>query len=113
METLPLSPVTTTTSSALYLPQVHPLISGKWRLSLIYSLRGGTLRYGEIRRMHPQISEKVLVYELKDLTELGAVERIAYRSMPPRVDYKLTPKGQLVLQLIGHLQQTEQAMQVG
>lgn len=73
------------------------IISGKWRLYIIYQLDSEARRYGELRRMIPEISEKVLVQELKALVALGVVEKKAYNEVPPRVEYSLTTKGLHVL----------------
>ncbi len=73
------------------------IISGKWRLYIIYQLDIEARRYGELRRMIPEISEKVLVQELKALVALGVVEKKAYNEVPPRVEYCLTGKGLFVL----------------
>ncbi len=73
------------------------IISGKWRLYIIYQLDREARRYGELRRMIPEISEKVLVQELKALVALGVVEKRAYNEVPPRVEYSLTNKGLDVL----------------
>ena len=60
---------------------------------IIYQLDIEARRYGELRRMIPEISEKVLVQELKALVALGVVEKRAYNEVPPRVEYSLTSKG--------------------
>ncbi len=89
----------------LELSNIHPVINGKWRLLILYSLRNGPVRYGQIRDALPAISEKVLVFELKDLVSLGAIERTAYKHVPPHVDYRLTKSGSSLIPLINHLQQ--------
>ena len=93
---------------SIQLQKVLPLISGKWRLLIIQSLQNSPVRYGTLRRMHPRISEKVLLAELKDLIQLGAVQRTAFSCVPPRVEYSLTDKGQLLLPVIEHLRQVSQ-----
>jgi DNA-binding HxlR family transcriptional regulator len=76
------------------------LICGKWRLAVINLLRKDTLRYGEIKRLIPDISEKVLVQELKNLVEVGILTKKAYSEIPPRVEYTLTEKGRRILPVI-------------
>ncbi len=76
------------------------VISGKWRLQIIYQLGDEVRRYGELRRMIPLVSEKILVQELKALVGLGVVEKKAYNEVPPRVEYALTAKGRQVLPLL-------------
>ncbi|WP_265994310.1 winged helix-turn-helix transcriptional regulator [Larkinella insperata] len=81
------------------------VICGKWRLVIVHLLRDKTLRYGEIKRLMPGISEKVLVHELKQLVELGMVEKQSYGEVPPRVEYRLNEKGRTVLPVIDLLGQ--------
>ncbi|AQG80337.1 winged helix-turn-helix transcriptional regulator [Spirosoma montaniterrae] len=68
------------------------IICGKWRLFIIYQLGTEPRRYGELRRMIPDVSEKVLIQELKALVDLGVVEKKSFKEVPPRVEYGLTPK---------------------
>ncbi|MFC5411193.1 winged helix-turn-helix transcriptional regulator [Larkinella bovis] len=76
------------------------VICGKWRLVIIHLLREKTLRYGEIKRAVPGISEKVLVHELKQLVELGMVNKQSFGEVPPRVEYSLNEKGRSILPVI-------------
>ncbi len=73
------------------------VISGKWRLCIIYQIGNEVRRYSELRRMIPQVSEKILIQELKALTTLGVIEKKSYEEVPPRVEYTLTAKGRQVL----------------
>lgn len=91
-----ISPASTETTP-LVLKKTLDIISGKWRLFIIYQLGTEVRRYGELRRMIPEISEKVLIQELKALISLGVVEKKSYSEVPPRVEYGLTVKGQQVL----------------
>lgn len=84
-------------SKQIALKKTLDIISGKWRLYIIYQLGNEARRYGELRRMIPDVSEKVLIQELKALTNLGVVEKKAYNEVPPRVEYRLTVKGRQVL----------------
>lgn len=76
------------------------LIGSKWKMVLIGCLRDGVQRYGELKRLIPDISEKMLIQELKDLVEVGLVERTAYPEVPPRVEYRLTEKGQKAIPVL-------------
>lgn len=73
------------------------VISGKWRLYIIYQIGSDVRRYSELRRMIPQVSEKILIQELKALVTLGVIEKKSYEEVPPRVEYTLTAKGRQVL----------------
>ncbi|WP_229310998.1 winged helix-turn-helix transcriptional regulator [Larkinella soli] len=93
----------------LIIKRAVEVICGKWRLSIIHLLRNETLRYGEIKRLIPGISEKVLVHELKQLVELGMLEKKSYGEIPPRVEYTLTEKGRTVVPVIDLLEEVGQA----
>jgi len=76
------------------------MLGGKWRLLIINEIGAGSLRYGEIKRAIPEISEKMLTQELKTLVDNDLVVRHNYGEVPPRVDYSLTENGKKALQLI-------------
>jgi DNA-binding HxlR family transcriptional regulator len=90
-------------NSQLVLKKTLDIICGKWRLYIIYQLGTQARRYGELRRMIPEVSEKVLIQELKALVALGVVEKKSYNEVPPRVEYGLTPKGIHVLPMLQKL----------
>ncbi len=76
------------------------IIGSRWKLIIIELLRGGTKRYGELKRLIPLISEKVLISELKSLVELDLVGRKSYPEIPPKVEYSITEKGKEVFHVI-------------
>ncbi|MFZ2869780.1 winged helix-turn-helix transcriptional regulator [Zavarzinia sp.] len=70
------------------------VISGKWKPLILYFLaQGGPTRYGELRRAVRDVSDKMLIQQLKELEADGLVKRTDHREIPPRVDYSLTPLG--------------------
>ena len=76
------------------------LVGSKWKMLLLESLRHGLKRYGELKRLLPDISEKMLIQELKELVAVGLVEKRAYPEIPPRVEYQLTATGQQALPMV-------------
>ena len=77
------------------------ILGGKWKLLMIYYLKSQQpLRYGELKRLMPDISEKMLIQELKSLVKNGVLKRKSYPEIPPRVEYSLTEKGKEVLPII-------------
>lgn len=76
------------------------LIGSRWKVLLIQQLREGRQRYGELKRRLPDISEKMLIHELKELVDAGLVARQAYPEVPPRVEYWLTDSGQQALPVV-------------
>ena len=69
------------------------IISGKWKPLVLFFLRDGPTRYGELSRLITGVSNKVLIQTLKDLEADGVLLRTDYKEVPPRVDYSLTPLG--------------------
>jgi DNA-binding HxlR family transcriptional regulator len=70
------------------------VISGKWKPLILYFLaQGGPTRYGELRRAIRDVSDKMLIQQLKELEADDLVKRTDYHEVPPRVDYSLSPLG--------------------
>lgn len=69
------------------------VIGGKWEPIILCHLGNGTLRNGELRRLIPEISQRVLTQQLRELETDGIVARHVYPQVPPRVDYELTVEG--------------------
>jgi DNA-binding HxlR family transcriptional regulator len=83
------------------------MISGKYKLRIVWDLQHGPRRYGEIRTGllrgasgSAEIAPRVLSRELKALTEHGLIERRDYGVVPPKVDYRLTRKGKSFVPVI-------------
>jgi DNA-binding HxlR family transcriptional regulator len=70
------------------------VISGKWKPLILYFLLRGPTRYGELKRAIRDVSDKVLIQQLKELEADGVLRRNDYKEVPPRVDYTLTELGQ-------------------
>ena len=70
------------------------IFGGKWKSLITYILTFGTKRTGELQRLIPGISQKVLIEKLKELEKDGIIEKHVYEEMPPKVEYKLTEYGQ-------------------
>ena len=77
------------------------IISGKWKPLVLYFLRDGPKRYGELKRLIPGVSHKVLIQQLKDLEADQVLARTDYQEVPPRVDYRLTALGRSLSRLAG------------
>jgi DNA-binding HxlR family transcriptional regulator len=83
------------------------MISGKYKLRIVWDLKDGPLRYGEIRTGllrgsdgSSEIAPRVLSRELKALTESGLIDRRDYGVVPPKVEYRLTRKGESFVPVI-------------
>ena len=75
-------------------------VTSKWGVLILIALADGQQRWSELRRRAEGISEKMLAQTLKTLERDGLVHREARPTIPPRVDYSLTPRGR---ELTGHL----------
>jgi DNA-binding HxlR family transcriptional regulator len=76
------------------------IISGKWKPLILYFLLRGPTRYGELKRAVRDVSDKVLIQQLKELEADGVLLRTDYKEVPPRVDYTLTAVGQSLAQAL-------------
>ncbi|MCC3768999.1 helix-turn-helix domain-containing protein [Streptomyces sp. UNOC14_S4] len=70
------------------------VIEGKWKVLILWALHDATRRFGELRRLLPGISEKVLTQQLRELETDDIVHREVYEGVPLRVEYSLTEHGQ-------------------
>jgi DNA-binding HxlR family transcriptional regulator len=68
-------------------------ITGKWKIEIVCSLVAGPMRFGELRRALPGITQHMLTEQLRDLERNGIVIRTAYAEIPPRVEYALSQAG--------------------
>jgi DNA-binding HxlR family transcriptional regulator len=77
------------------------VVGGKWKPRIIWALiRGGRLRYSELRRACPPISDRILSKELKELEAWGLIARHDFQVVPPRTEYTLTATGETLRPLI-------------
>ena len=83
------------------------MISGKYKLRIVWDLKDGSRRYGEIRtgllrgsNGSAEIAPRVLSRELKALAESGLIDRRDYGVVPPKVEYRLTRKGKSFVPVI-------------
>lgn len=74
------------------------LLNGKWRTYVIYELcKKQSCRFGELKRAIPKVTNTMLTSTLRDLEQLGIVNRVQYNEIPPHVEYSLTQKGKELL----------------
>ena len=81
-------------------------ICDKWSLLVIYTLKNhmdGPLRFNALRKLIPDISQKMLTSTLKTLEADGYVTRKVYAEVPPRVEYSLTPRSETLIPIIDNL----------
>ena len=82
-------------SAAIGVEDAMKLLEGRWKLVILFHLFGGkVLRFSELERAIPRITQKMLGQQLRSLAADGIVVRTAYPQVPPKVEYRLTPWGQ-------------------
>lgn len=79
------------------------MIGGKWKGMVLWALKKDVKRNGELKKVIPLISQKMLTQQLRELEEVGIVERIVYPVIPPKVEYKLTKSGQKLIPILEEL----------
>ncbi len=82
---------------------IFKVITGRWTLLILWSLKSGRMRFHRIRDTVEGISERVLSSALKDLCRHGLVSRHVESSVPPKVSYSLTGSGEGLLEVMEHL----------
>ncbi len=81
------------------------VIGGKWKVVILFRLFDGTKRFNELRRLHPNITQRMLTNQLRELERDGLVHREVYAQVPPKVEYSLTPDGRTLKPVLAALEQ--------
>jgi DNA-binding HxlR family transcriptional regulator len=89
-----------TSSTCIVVREILDRVGDKWSVLVISLLGGGGQRFSELRRAIDGISQRMLTLTLRQLERDGLVSRTVYATVPPRVDYALTPLGESVLEPI-------------
>jgi len=75
--------------------QAFKMLEGRWKLMILFHLFGGKmLRFSELERAIPAISQKMLIQQLRQMEQDGIVQRVVHHQVPPKVEYGLTVWGQ-------------------
>jgi DNA-binding HxlR family transcriptional regulator len=80
------------------------LIGGQWTLTICCALANGKLRFGELKKSIPNITERMLTLQLRKMEANKLVRRIVYAEVPPRVEYELTKSAQELTPILDQLQ---------
>ncbi|MCK4754308.1 MAG: helix-turn-helix transcriptional regulator [Calditrichia bacterium] len=75
-------------------------IGGKWKLLILWLLKDEVYRFSELKRLVPQITQKMLTNQLRELESDGLVHRKVYAQVPPKVEYSLTDLGKSFLPIL-------------
>src|SRR5207245_7564172 len=85
----------TLVTAAQDVEQAFKVLEGRWKLLILFHLFGGkVLRFSELERAIPAISQKMLIQQLRQMEKDGMVRRIVHHQVPPKVEYGLTDWGQ-------------------
>lgn len=85
----------TPASAAQGVEDALKLLEGRWKLLILFHLFGGkVLRFSDLERAIPAVSQKMLAQQLRRLEVDGIVRRIVHQQVPPKVEYRLTDWGQ-------------------
>lgn len=78
----------------------HKLVSGKWKLLILWYLSDGCLRFSELKKKLPDVTQKMLTNQLRSLEEDNLIIRKVYPVIPPHVEYSLSEMGEKMLPLL-------------
>ena len=85
----------TPTSAAQGVEQALKILEGRWKLVILFHLFGGKmLRFSDLERAIPAISQKMLIQQIRQMEADGIVTRLVHHQVPPKVEYGLTDWGQ-------------------
>lgn len=73
------------------------VLGGKWKLLILWHLKDSARRYSELKRLIPEISEKMMIQQLRELESDGIVNRNMILEMPPKVEYTFTDYGKTLI----------------
>jgi len=75
-------------------------IGGTWKMPILWRLQDRVMRYSELRRDIPHISDKMLTTQLRELEASGFIHREVYPVVPPKTEYSITEKGKTTIPII-------------
>lgn len=81
------------------------VIGGKWKSLILFHLITQTRRFNELRRLMPEITQRMLTLQLRELETDRVIHREIYREVPPKVEYSLAPLGETLIPLISAMRE--------
>lgn len=76
------------------------VLGGKWKLLILWHLKDKAKRYSELKRLIPEITEKMMIQQLRELESDGIVSRNMLAEMPPKVEYDFTDYGRTIIPVL-------------
>lgn len=81
------------TEGTVYVQATLSVLGGKWKILILWHLKDQTRRFGELKRLMPEITEKMLIQQLRELESDSILARTVYSEVPPKVEYSFTDYG--------------------
>lgn len=75
-------------------------IGGTWKIPILWRLKSSVMRYSELKKDIPHITDKMLTSQLRQLEAEGFIHREVYPVVPPKVEYSMTEKGKTTIPII-------------
>jgi DNA-binding HxlR family transcriptional regulator len=75
-------------------------IGGAWKMPILWRLKDRVMRYGELKKDIPRVTDKMLTAQLRELEADGFITRTVFPEVPPRVEYALTERGKSAIPVI-------------
>jgi DNA-binding HxlR family transcriptional regulator len=79
------------------------IMGGKWKAILLFHILEGTKLFGELGRLLPGLTQRMLTTHLRELEADGVIARTVYPQVPPKVEYSITPFGRTLEPLLREL----------
>ena len=79
------------------------VVGGRWKPVLLFHLLDGKKRFGELCRLTPNATQRMITLQLRELEDDGVISRRVFAEVPPRVEYDLTERGQSLGPLLLHM----------
>lgn len=83
--------------STVFVQATLKVLGGKWKLLILWHLRDSAQRYSALKRLIPEIAEKMLIQQLRELERDGIISRTTLSEMPPKVEYAFTAYGKTLM----------------
>ena len=76
------------------------ILGGRWKPVILFFLKDETYRFGELQRKIPNVSQKMLTQQLRELENNGVIHREVYKQVPPKVEYSITDYGKTAIPIL-------------